>query len=53
MIFKDHIIIKFGKQHIASILFPIDLIADVVVNILSGNLSRVSACLDLLFDRFI
>ena len=53
MILKDYIILKLGQQNIASVLFSLDLVADVIVNIASRNRPRIAGFFDFLFNHFI
>ena len=43
VIFKYHILFKFGENNIISVFFSFDLIADVVVDGFTGDFTRVSA----------
>ena len=45
MILKDYIILKLGQQNIASVLFSLDLVADIIIHICTGNLTRITEAL--------
>lgn len=53
VIFKDHIILKLGQKYIRTVLFPIDLITDILINRLSGNRSWIAGAFDLIFNCLI
>ena len=46
MILKDYIILKLGQQNIASVLFSLDLVADIIIHICTGNLTRITGSFD-------
>ena len=46
MILEDNILLKLGKQNIASVLFALDLVTDIIVHICAGNLTGVAGLLD-------
>ena len=46
MILKDYIILKLGQQNIASVLFSLDLITDIIIDPFPGYFSRISGSFD-------
>lgn len=53
VVFKYDILLKFGEQYIISIFLALDLVADIVVNSLTGNFPWVAGLFDLCFDCFV
>ena len=50
MILKDYIILKLGQKNIASVLFSLDLVADIIIHICTGNLTRITGSLCIFFS---